>query len=257
MVVTDTMLMQWITAFLLPFFRVAAFVVIAPVFSVGAIPMKIKLILSLALTVAIAPGITGTTAESFLNSNIISVIFNQIVIGISLGLVCQLIFSAIINGGQIIGMQMGLGFAQMMDPQTGVSVPVIAQFYNILAILLFMSINGHLAILGVLSNSFDLIPVTGSLLTEKYLSIAMFGVWIFAGGIMIALPAVTALLAINIVLGVVTRAAPQMNIFAIGFVITIMAGFVIMLLTLPITISQMITMFDQSTEMMMSLMSEQ
>lgn len=256
MVVTDTILIQWLSAFMLPFFRVASFVAVAPVFSVGMIPMKIKLILSLVITIAIAPGITEAATTDFSNSNIISLIFNQVVIGVSLGLVCQIVFSAIVNGGQIIGMQMGLGFAQMMDPQTGVSVPVIAQFYNIMAILLFISINGHLAILGVLSSSFDLIPVTGSLLTDKYLSIATFGTWIFAGGIMIALPAVTALLAINIVLGVVTRAAPQMNIFAIGFVITIMAGFVIMLVTLPITISQMVAMFDQSTEMMMSILSE-
>lgn len=258
MVLTDTMITQWLSMFLLPFFRIAAFMAVAPVFSVGVIPVRVKLILSLALTLVIVPGIPAQASSGADQASLFFSIVNQIIVGISLGFVVQIIFSAIINGGQIIGMQMGLGFAQMMDPQTGVSVPVIAQFYNIMAILLFIAINGHLVMIGVLANSFEVVPVMGAgLMTEKYYSIAAFGGWVFTGGLMIALPAVTALLAINIILGVLTKAAPQMNIFAVGFVITILSGFVIILITLPIAFSQATVMFDKATEMMLEVLRNQ
>ncbi|HHJ80196.1 MAG TPA: flagellar biosynthetic protein FliR, partial [Candidatus Tenderia electrophaga] len=137
--------------YLLPIFRVAAFVMAAPILSTAMIPMNVRMIISIAITIAIFPSLTPDNSIDPVSLEMVYLIFQQILIGVSLGFVMQFIFAAVVMGGQVIGMQMGLGFAQMMDPQTGVSVPVVSQFYNIIAVLLFLSINGHLVLIQVLS----------------------------------------------------------------------------------------------------------
>lgn len=214
--------------YLLPIFRVAAFVTAAPIFSTGMIPVRIRLIIAVTISIAIFPGLTPSTNIDPVSLSMVLMILQQVLIGLSLGFVMQFIFAAVVNGGQLIGMQMGLGFAQMMDPQTGVNVPVVSQFYNIIAVLLFLSINGHLVLVQILGESFNLIPVTGEGMSMSAIeSLVFFSTWMFSGALIMVLPAVVALLMINMVMGVITRATPQMNIFSVGFSITITAGFIV------------------------------
>ena len=241
--------------YLLPIFRVAAFVMAAPILSTAMIPMNVRMIISIAITIAIFPSLTPDNSIDPVSLEMVYLIFQQILIGVSLGFVMQFIFAAVVMGGQVIGMQMGLGFAQMMDPQTGVSVPVVSQFYNIIAVLLFLSINGHLVLIQVLSESFNFLPIGGAGMPLSALeSLVYFSAWIFSGALIMVLPAVVALLMINMVMGVITRATPQMNIFAIGFSITITAGFIVIMVTLSTALPQLSMLFNEGFTFMRAML---
>jgi flagellar biosynthetic protein FliR len=157
------------------------------------------------------------------------------------------VFGALIMGGQLISQLMGLGFASMMDPQNGVSVPVVGQFYTILATLIFLALNGHLILIDTLVGSFKTMPIGEyNLFSEKIWQIVLWSKWIFIAALVIALPALTSLLLVNIAFGVMTRASPQINIFAVGFPITILLGFVAMIASLPNMVPKIQELFDQS-----------
>ncbi len=135
--------------------------------------------------------------------------------------------------GQIIAMQMGMGFASMVDPTNGVSVTVISQFFLMMVSLTFVAMNGHLVVLEVLIEGFLRSPtsIDGGLPQLSW-QIASLGSWMFGGAVLIALPAVTSLLVVNLAFGVMTRAAPQLNIFSIGFPLSLLFGLVIVWVTL-------------------------
>ena len=242
--------------YLLPVFRVAAFVMAAPILSTAMIPMKMRMIIAVAITIAIFPTLTPSNSIDPLSLSMVISIFQQILIGVSLGFAMQFIFAAVVMGGQVIGMQMGLGFAQMMDPQTGVNVPVVSQFYNIIAVLFFLSINGHLVLIQILGESFNALPIDGAGLPLSAIeALVYFSAWIFSGALIMVLPAVVALLMINMVMGVITRATPQMNIFAVGFSITITAGFIIIMVTLSTALPQLGILFDEGFTFMRQMMA--
>ncbi|MFC1750701.1 flagellar biosynthetic protein FliR [Pseudomonadota bacterium] len=239
-------LVSQISWYLLPFFRISGFIMVAPIFSTGFVPVKIRLGLAVMLGLMVLPLLTPDTRLDGLSVGTISLVIQQIIIGVTLGFVLQLIFAAAVNAGQLVGMQMGLGFAQMMDPQTGVSVPVVSQFYNLMAVLLFLSMNGHLVLIQILVDSFSILPIgAGMLPTAGFESLALFASWMFSGAVLIALPAILSLLMISMVMGVITKATPQMNIFAVGFAISIILGFIIIAVTLSTAFPQMANLFGE------------
>ncbi|HGX93458.1 MAG TPA: flagellar biosynthetic protein FliR [Candidatus Tenderia sp.] len=254
MSISETQLLEWISAFLLPFFRVAAFVTIIPIFSMKAVPAQIKLFLALCITIAVAPssdvhvGVDPVSLQMFL------LIVQQILVGLVMGFALQIVFAAFVNAGQLVGMQMGLGFAQMMDPATGVSVPVVSQFYNLVAILIFLSMNGHLIMISQLAQSFHVFPVGQTIDPKSFYDIVEYGLWVFKGALIMALPVVISLLMITMIMGVITRATPQMNIFAVGFSISIIGGFVVIFMTMQSAGEQMMVLMNHSLEFMGSVM---
>jgi flagellar biosynthetic protein FliR len=159
---------------------------------------------------------------------------HQVLIGVAMGFILQLVFAAFVIAGQSIAMAMGLGFASIIDPQNGMQVPAVSQTFLIMATLIFLSLNGHLVLIEVLANSFQNLPV-GMLVPSRdgLWQLVTWGSNMFAGGMLIALPAVAALLLVNLAFGVTTRAAPQLNIFAVGFPVMIMVGLAFLILTLP------------------------
>ncbi len=150
-----------------------------------------------------------------------------------MGFALRLVYTALDVAGQTIGQLMGLGFASMVDPQNGVQVPVVSQFYTIVAVLLFLAFIGHLVLIEVLVDSFRTLPVGQDLPPASLWTLATWAGQLFVGAVLIALPAVAALVVINVAFGVITRAAPQLNIFAVGFPVTLMLGFAVMTLALP------------------------
>lgn len=220
--------------YLWPFFRIGALLMAAPVLGARLVPVRVRLGLALALTAVVAPLAGPVPALDPLTLPGLFVTVQQVLVGVAMGFALQLVFGAFVHGGQVVAMQMGLGFASMVDPQHGVQVPVVSQFYVILVTLLFFALDGHLALVEVLVESFRAIPVSPH-------GLAIAGWWdlvawtsvLFAGALRIALPAVAALLFVNLALGVMARAAPQLNIFAVGFPMSLLLGFVAMLLTLP------------------------
>jgi flagellar biosynthetic protein FliR len=169
----------------------------------------------------------------------IAIILQQLLIGAAMGFALMLVFSAIVTGGQLIAMQMGLGFASMVDPQNGTQVPVLSQLYILMTTLLFLGMNGHLVLIRMLVESFQLLPIgeTG-LGADGFRAVAAWGTQMFAGALWLALPAMASLLVVNIAFGVMSRSAPQLNIFAIGFPVSMIMGFIVILYTLPSVVPQ-------------------
>ncbi|BAN49718.1 flagellar biosynthetic protein FliR [Metapseudomonas resinovorans] len=224
---SDAQIGGWVGSFMLPLFRIAALLMTMPIIGTQLVPVRVRLYLALAIAVVLVPTLPPMPQVDALDLRSIMLVGEQVLVGALLGFVLQLFFHAFVVAGQIISMQMGLGFAAMVDPTNGVSVPVLGQFYLMLVTLLFLAMNGHLVVFEVLAESFVTLPVGGGLLTNHHWEVAGKLGWVMGAGLLLALPAITALLVVNIAFGVMTRAAPQLNIFSIGFPLTLALGMVI------------------------------
>jgi flagellar biosynthetic protein FliR len=227
----------------------------APIFSSNFVSVRSRLLIALALSIVIVPTIPDVApAVDPLSGTGLLIVAHQILIGVSIGFMMQLLVNAFIIAGQIIAMQMGLGFASMVDPQNGVTVPVISQFYIIFVTLIFLSLNGHLILIQVLSESFVSLPILPSGLPIASLQgIVAQASWMYAAGVIIALPAIGSLLMVNLSFGILARAAPQISPFSIGFPMTIILGFAIIYVTLPNVASHLVTMTDYLLQVTRSL----
>ena len=227
-------IVRWAVSLAWPLVRISALLLVAPVFGARQINTRVRLGLALLLTWMIAPQLPAPPLIDPLSVNGLVVAAEQALIGIAMGFVLTLVFSAINQAGEAIALSMGLGFASAVDPVGGVQVPMISHYLSILATLMFLAMNGHLVLLELLFKSFETFPIgVDGPESEDFWYIAGFGAQMFVGAVLIALPAIAALLLVNLAMGVVTRAAPQLNIFAVGFPITIVAGFLIIVWTLP------------------------
>lgn len=241
-VTLDTIL-TWLAQHYWPLVRVAGMFSTMALISGRAVPTRLKLAIAVAITLGIAPvlpPVTYTFNTVSLQGMFITA--QQVLIGMVLGIVSSMVVNTFAVAGQILGMQIGLGFAAMVDPGTGQQVPVIAQFYLMLASLIFLALDGHLMMVRVVVLSFDAIPVgpRGPDADTLY-HVATWASWMFAAGMTFALSAVVAILVMNLAFGVMTRAAPQLNIFSIGFPIKLVSG----LLVLWLTIGNFVQHFEQ------------
>ncbi|MCP4596512.1 flagellar biosynthetic protein FliR [Neptuniibacter sp.] len=216
---------QWVAVFLWPLFRIASFFMAVPLLGSNLINARVRLMLALAVTAVIAPLLPPMPDFDGLNFNSYLIIGQQIIIGAMLGFLFQVFYQIFVLGGQMIAMQMGLGFASMTDPANGISVVMLGQFYLTLIMMIFVSLNGHLVMIEVVVRSFDVVPVALDVLDRNsYWKVVMAGTWMFSAAFLMAVPAVTALLVVNMAFGIMSRAAPQLNILAVGFPFTMVLG---------------------------------
>ena len=221
---TDTQIGTWVATFILPLFRVAAMLMTMPIIGSRMLPGRIRLYLAVAISVCITPGLPPLPEVNPLGMEGLLLCAEQILIGAVFGLALQMLFQAFVIAGQIIAVQMGMAFASMVDPANGVNVAVVSQFMNMLVSLLFLSMNGHLVVFEVLTESFTTLPVGSALVVDHFWQLAGRLSWVLGAALLLVLPAITALLVVNIAFGVMTRAAPQLNIFSIGFPLTLVLG---------------------------------
>jgi len=226
----------------------------APIFGARTIPVQIRMAFAVLLTLMIAPALPPVPAIDIFHPMALLIVAQQILIGVMIGFTLQIVMSAVITGGQAVAMQMGLGFSLMVDPQNGAQVPVLSQFYILMILLVYLALNGHLVLIEVMVDSFTILPIGQSLMPQSLWEVVRWGSQIFAGGLAIALPAIASLLIINIAFGVMTRAAPQLNIFAIGFPITLTLGFGIVFFTLPSLIPHSTSMFNTAYQLIKQLL---
>jgi flagellar biosynthetic protein FliR len=206
---------------------------VAPVFGAAVVPARVKVILALAVAFLVAPLAGPTTPVEPLGTRMLLIAANQILIGIAIAFVVQMVFEALTLAGQTIATTMGLGYATLLDPQRGASVPVVSQFLLVLGVLLFLSVNAHLALLQLFADSFRVMPVSDAMFPASAAqSLVLWGGEIFATGLMIGLPAIVALVIVNLGLGIVSRAAPALNLFSVGFPVSLGLGFLIVILSL-------------------------
>lgn len=238
-------------SFLWPFFRIGSMFMVAPITGGQYVPVRARLMLSVAVTFVVMPLLPAPIAADPFSLTVITLILQQILIGVAMGFVLMLVFSAIVTGGQLIAMQMGLGFAAMVDPANGQQVPVLSQLYLMMTTLLFLAIDGHLILIALLVESFQTLPIgPEGLDRDGFWAIASWGSKMFAGAVWMALPALASLLLVNIAFGVMARAAPQLNIFSIGFPVTMMMGFIVVLYTLPNVVPQFNLLLEQGFDLL-------
>ncbi len=248
--ITGAELISWISTLLWPFMRISGMFVAAPIFSARSVPVRIRVLLAFFIAWILLPVIPPPPVVDLISGEALAISISQVMIGIAMGFILQMVFSAFVIAGQSIATAMGLGFASIVDPQNGVQVPVISQAFLIMATLVFLALNGHLIFIEVLAKSFHNLPIGPVFLSEDALwQLVIWGSDMFTGGMLIALPAVAALLLVNLAFGVTSRAAPQLNIFAVGFPIMIMVGIAFIILTLPTITSHLSRLINQAVDL--------
>jgi len=232
---TSGQLEQWIGAFFWPFVRILALLATAPIFSAKAMPVQIRVGLAALVSVAIAPALPALPPVHFLSGAGLVLLVEQIVIGTALGFAVTLIFSAVQFAGSVISLQMGLGFSSFFDPSTGVQVPTLSNFLNLVVLLLFMAVNGQLLVLAVLMRSFAVLPIDPNIVLHAtaWQTIVAAGAAVFSLGMAIAAPVLGALFLVNIALGVLSKLAPQLNLFVVGFPVLMGVGLIGLYLFAP------------------------
>lgn len=231
--ITTAQFNAWLVAYFFPLARILALLAAAPPFNNVGLSVRTRLILGLSITLAIVPALPAIPVSEPSSGIGLLIFAQQILLGYAMGFVMRLIFSAIDLSGTIIGNLMGLGFATAYDPDSSSQTPVISEFFGILALLVFLAIDGHLMVIGTLVHSFSAFPIGASSVTGgSWGNVANAGALIFASGIFLALPVTVALLITNIALGILSRVAPQLNLMAIGFPITIVLGFAAIVVSL-------------------------
>ena len=226
---TDAQITALVGQYFWPLARISGFMLAAPIFGTRVITARVRLLLSVMLTLLVAPLLPPLPAVDGISLSMLVITLQQVLMGLTLAFIYQVVFQIFVLAGQYIAMKMGLGFASMNDPANGVTVTILSQFYLLVTTLLFLSINGHLVLLQVIVNSFTLVPIgTPGLTGDQFYTVTALGGWMFGNALVIALPVLTALLLVNIAFGIMSRAAPQINIFAVGFPITLIFGLLLM-----------------------------
>jgi len=245
--ISTAQLLTIVGTYLWPFIRIGAFVMVMPLIGSSFVPVRVRLLIAVALTIVMAPVLPTMPTTEFLSLAGMLMTVQEIAIGIAMGFLVQLVFDAITLGGQVIAMSMGLGFAVFLDRTRGVNIPVLGQLFLMLGMLIFLSLDGHLALIRLVADSFQLLPAGsgGPSLTAVSALLEWSG-QVFVVAVKIALPAITALIVVNLSFGVMSRAAPTLNLFAVGFPVAMLLGFVVIFLNLE-SLQENVSLFLEET----------
>ncbi len=236
------------------FCRIGAFFLVVPIIGTQLVPTRIRLGLALGVTLVVMLSVPQMPAFDPLSLPSFIIILQQILIGAAMGFLVQIMFQVFVVGGQLVAMQNGLGFGTLMDPVNGINVTSISQLYLMTTNLLFFSMNGHIAMIRFLAQSFETLPISEQgIPVDNFMLLVEQGSWMFSGALLVALPAVIALLVVNFTFGVMSRVAPQMNIIAVGFPFTMVIGLVIIWLTLANVMPQFERLFEELFVIMAAL----
>jgi flagellar biosynthetic protein FliR len=220
-------------ALLFAMVRIGAAFVAAPIFSAVSVPLPVRIALSGAIGVLVVNTAHIVAPPEIFSINTFLAVAAEALIGLALGFVLQIAFSAPMIASEVIGMGMGLGFANAVDPNSGHSTPALGQFLSLLLTLLFLAVDGHLVLVDLVVRSYEVMPPGAWIAPQRLLNIAMFGGYAFLAGLLLALPVGFLLLCLNVVVGMLSRAAPALNLFAIGIPASLAIGIVAILLALP------------------------
>ena len=247
-------LLQYQADLLLPFTRISAMLMVMAGMGGKSIPGPVKTAYAAAFTIMVMPVLPPSPFTNLFSFEMVLRVAQQVMIGSAIGFVSVVFLQIFVVAGQAIATQSGLGFASMVDPSNGMSVPAVGQFYLILSTLMFWAIDGHLAMLQLVVQSFHLLPITEEwFAVGGYYELAMFGGWMFAAAMILSLAPLIAMLVINLSFGIMTRAAPQLNIFSIGFPFSMMSGLIVMWLTMENFVFHFDNNWQRSLDMMCTL----
>ena len=223
--VTSEQLSVWIVAFFWPFVRMLALISTTPLFSEHAVPRTAKVGLAALLAIVIAPTLGALPSVPLVSAGGFWILIQQVLVGAAMGFSMRLVFAIVQAAGEYTGLQMGLSFASFFDPTSGGQTMVLARLLNVMAMLIFLALDGHLTVIMTLAESFRVLPIADAPLTAGgWYLLASAGSQIFSGGLMLALPIVATLLTLNLAMGILNRVSPQFSIFSVGFPVTLLAG---------------------------------
>jgi flagellar biosynthetic protein FliR len=246
---TSTELYAWIGGLIWPLTRILALIAAAPVFGNTGVPQTIKLTLGVLLAGIIAPNLPPLPAVDPTSWQGLLIMVQELLIGTAMGFALRLVFAAIEFAGEVASQTMGMSFASFFDPTTSARSSAISQFMALIATLVFLATNAHLVLIESLVESFYTLPISATPMSlAAPLEMVRWGGKIFSAGMQIAMPIVATMLVTNIALAILTRAAPQLNLFGIGFPITLGGGLLVISLTLPYLNVPMQNLFNQGIE---------
>ena len=230
----------WLAGFFYPFVRIAALASSAPLFSHRSIPRPTRIALCVLIAIVVAPTLPPTPFVSPFSAHGVVLIIQQVLIGVAIGFTMQIVFAAVELAGELIGLQMGLSFATFINADAD-QTPIVGSFLAVTMMLVFLAINGHLMLIAGVANSFASFPVDGGpgLAFFDVRALVMTGRELFSLGVTMALPVIAAMLLANLALGVLTRTAPQLNLFAVGFPVTLATGLAMLALAMPFLVPAM------------------
>ena len=231
---TDADVTRWLGEFFWPFLRILALFGAAPAFNSVSIPMRAKVALAFVIAVAVAGSVRQTAPVDLTWATVI-LAFEQVLVGLAIGFAMQLTLTAMMLAGEFVGMQMGFGFASLFDFQSGFQVPVMGNFFSLVALMLFIALNGHLVLLGVLVKSFTIVPIAvgSGISAAGWQALARSGAVLFQMGVWLALPVIAVLLAAHMAIGFVSRVAPQFNVMSVGFSLFMWVGVAAVIALIP------------------------
>jgi len=223
-------LQHWLALFFWPLCRIAAFMLVDPLMGHTIIPNTVKVSLAVLLSVLLAPVLPAMPDVAIVSWESLGIAVEQLLIGASLGMVMRVTLAAVEMAGEICGMQMGLAFASFYSAESNTNTMVLSRLLSMTTLLMFLALDGHLLVLRLLASTFQSLPV-GNLHFDpsSWEMVARYGSRVFLTGLLLALPMVAALLIINLAMGILNRAAPQLTVFAVGFPVTLSTGLVLIM----------------------------
>lgn len=244
----DALLVNTLYSFILITIRFSSLFLTTPLFSSAVIPLKIKAGLSLLISLLIYPTIFTPGREIAFPASLIEVGFqvgNELLVGVVLGFVTYLTFSTVHLAGQFMDLRMGFAMVNVIDPFTSSDAPLMGQFKNILALLIFLVCNGHHQIIAALIKSFQILPVTKPMFTPSLMEFVLrVGGDIFLLGFRLALPIIAVLFIVDVLFGFIARTVPQMNVFIMGFPVKIILGILVLFLAMPVLVKFLVGIID-------------
>lgn len=248
----EAQIWAWVSPLIWPFIRILALLGVVPVIGQRSVPARVRVALSFLIAVAVLPSLPPMPVVPLDSSLAVMLVIQQVLIGVSIAFAVRIVFAAVEFAGEVGGLQMGLNFAGFFNPATSGQTTALSNFFGVAVSWLFIVINGHLLLIAAVVQSFHAFPVG----PEPFAFLMatrpeLWGAEIFSLGLWIALPLIAMLLFTNLALGIISRVAQQMNIFAIGFPITLSVGLIGVLLTLPllqmpftVALERMLSMFQ-------------
>ncbi|MGH7054695.1 MAG: flagellar biosynthetic protein FliR [Stellaceae bacterium] len=225
---------RWLGEFIWPFLRILALFSVAPGFGSAAIPVRVKVAIAFVIALVIAPTI-GSAAPLTLSWTALMLAVQQVLVGLVIGSAMQVMLAAMAFAGDFLGVQMGFGFANLFDVQNRFEVPVLSDFFSLVGLVLFLTLNGHLILLGVLVKSFAIVPVApnSGIAAAGWHVLARAGALLFQMGVWLALPVLAVLLAVQLGLAIISRVAPQINVISVGFALFMWIGIAALITLVP------------------------
>jgi flagellar biosynthesis protein FliR len=255
---TTGQLEAWMSQIFWPFVRIGACFMVAPAFAAVFVPPRVRLVLAGAVALLVAPLLPPVDNATPFSAAGLVITAQQVLIGVAFGFALQIVFDAVSMGGQLLANSMGLSFAFNVDPMRGTGTPALASLYAILVMLTFLALNGHLMLVEVLVDGFRTLPVGATGLTSDGIwQLVAWGSQIFMGALSVALPGVTALMIVNLAFGVMSRAAPTLNLFAVGFPVSLVLGLAIVLAGLPTLQTSFTGLMEQAFVLLQELQGAQ